>query len=40
MKKYEELTEEQKETAREFNPEDYENWEYQFRGVEIEFCAK
>ena len=40
MKKYEELNECQKEEARELCPEDFKEWSYQTRGVEIEFSAK
>lgn len=40
LKKYDELTEAQKESARELRPEDYRDWLYKTQGVEIAFAAK
>ena len=40
LKKYEQLTETQKESAQELRPNDYREWFYKTRGVEIEFAAK
>lgn len=40
LKSYDELTEAQKETAREYRPNDYTEWWYQFQGVNIAFAAK
>ena len=40
MKNYEELSEDLKAEAKELHPEDYTEWKYQIKGVEIEFSAK
>lgn len=40
LKKYEELSEDLKEVAREFQPTDYKDWLYEVQGVEIPWCAK
>ena len=39
LKKYEELSEDLKEVAREFQPADYKEWLYEVQGVEIPWCA-
>lgn len=39
MRKYEELTDDLKELARELHPQDYAEWLYQVQGVEIAFSA-
>ena len=38
--KYEELSESLKEVAREFMPNDYEEYLYHVQGVEIPWCCK
>lgn len=40
MKTYSELPDYLQEEAREMHPLDYEEWLYQTKGVEIEFCAR
>jgi hypothetical protein len=40
LKKYEELSEGLKEVAREFQPDDYEEWFYHVQGVEIPWCCR
>lgn len=40
LKRYEELTEAQKEAARELRPNDYTEWFYKTAGVNIEFAAR
>lgn len=40
LKSYEELTEAQKEAAREIRPTDYTEWVYKTAGVNIEFAAR
>ena len=40
LKKYEELTEAQKEAARELFPDNYTEYVYKTAGVNIEFAAK
>ena len=39
LKPYEDLTEELKEVARDFKPDDFENWLYHTQGIEILWCA-
>jgi len=39
MKKYEELSEELKQEARRWQPDNYEKWTYKTQGTEIIFCA-
>ena len=40
LKRYGELTDAQKEAAREVRPDDYEKWLYKTAGVTIEFAAR
>lgn len=40
LKRYNELTDAQKESARELRPDDYEEWWYKTAGVNIEFAAR
>lgn len=40
LKRYDELTEDQKEAARELRPDDYIEWMYKTAGVTIEFAAR
>lgn len=40
LKSYDELSEDLKEIARELHPDDFTEWVYMQRGVEIEFSAK
>lgn len=40
MKAYKDLDDYLKEEARRLNPNDFEEYLYQTKGVEIEFCAK
>ena len=40
MKRYEDLSVELQREAREMNPEDYKDYVYMVKGVEIEFCAQ
>lgn len=40
LKRYEELTDYQKEQARELRPDDYTEWYYRTIGVDIEFAAR
>lgn len=40
LKKYDELTEAQKESARRLRPDDYRDWLYRTAGVNIQFAGR